>query len=122
MPPDAARIGAEPGQDLGGSAPSILGHRQHDVPGADVVVAEPERLAQRQLERRLGPRRERDPPGRRLPAVSKLQVSILRLVRFHDRDKRRVLRRLPLVLLGRISHPERAEFVQHGVDLGDDSL
>ena len=38
--------------------------------GADVVVAELQRLAQRQLEHLLGPGRERDVPGRRLLALA----------------------------------------------------
>jgi hypothetical protein len=64
LPPDAYRIGAEPGKDLGGSALSFLGEGQQDVHGADVVVAEPQRLVQRQFECRLGARRERNVPGR----------------------------------------------------------
>ena len=38
--------------------------------GADVVVAELQRLAQRQLQHLLGPRRERDVPARRLLALA----------------------------------------------------
>ena len=38
--------------------------------GADVVVAELQRLAERELEDLLGPRRERDVPGRRRAALS----------------------------------------------------
>src|SRR5665648_31962 len=53
-------------QDARGDA-FVLGHEaKKDVLGADVVVAQRERLAQRQLEHLLGARRERDLALRRL--------------------------------------------------------
>ena len=52
-------------QHLGGDALALADQPEQDVLGADVVVAELQRLAQRQLEDLLGARRERDVPRRR---------------------------------------------------------
>ncbi len=65
---DAVEVGAELLQHLGGDALALADQPEQDVLGADVVVAELERLAERQLEDLLGARRERDvarwaPPG-----------------------------------------------------------
>ena len=61
------QVGAELDEHLGGDALALADETEQDVLGADVVVAELERLAQRQLEHLLRPRRERDVPRRRLP-------------------------------------------------------
>ena len=53
-------------QDLGGHALTLTDQAEQDVLGADVVVAQLQRLAQRELQDLLGPRRERDVPARRL--------------------------------------------------------
>jgi hypothetical protein len=58
-------VRAELLQDLGGDALALADQAEQDVLGADVVVAELQRLAQRQLEHLLGTRRERDVPGGR---------------------------------------------------------
>ena len=56
----AREVGAELDEDLGGDALALADQAEEDVLGADVVVAELQRLAQAQLEDLLGPRRERD--------------------------------------------------------------
>ena len=65
---DAVEVGAELLQDLRGDALALADQAEQDVLGADVVVAELQRLAERELEDLLGARRERDvtrsaPPG-----------------------------------------------------------
>jgi len=60
---DAIEVGAELLQDLGGDPLSFADQPQQDVLGADVVVSELERLAERQLQNLLGPRREGDVSG-----------------------------------------------------------
>ena len=60
---DLLGVGVEVEQDAGGDALVLAHEAEQDVLGADVVVAERERLAQRQLEHLLGARRERDLAG-----------------------------------------------------------
>ena len=60
---DAVEVGAELLQDLRGDALALADEPEQDVLGADVVVAELQRLAQRELQDLLGARRERDVPG-----------------------------------------------------------
>ena len=60
---DLLGVGVEVEQDAGGDALVLADEAEQDVLGADVVVAERERLAQRQLEHLLGARRERDLAG-----------------------------------------------------------
>ena len=67
---DPVEVGAELDQHLGGDALTLADQPEQDVLGADVVVAELQRLAQRQLQHLLGPRRERDVPARRLLALA----------------------------------------------------
>ena len=50
------QVGAELHEHLGGDALALTDEAEQDVLGADVVVAELQRLAQRQLEDLLGPR------------------------------------------------------------------
>ena len=61
-------------ENLRGHAVALAEETEQDVLGADVGVAELQRLAQRELEHLLGPRRERDVPGSRglLPAADNL--------------------------------------------------
>ena len=66
----AGEVGAELHEHLGGHALALADEAEEDVLGADVVVAELERLAERELEDLLGPRRERDVPGRRRAALA----------------------------------------------------
>ena len=67
---DPVQVGAQLDQHLGGDALALADQAEQDVLGADVVVAELQRLTQRQLQHLLGPRRERDVPARRLLALA----------------------------------------------------
>ena len=67
---DAGQVGAQLHEHLGGDALALTDEAEQDVLGADVVVAELQRLAQRQLEDLLGPGREGDVPGRRRAALA----------------------------------------------------
>ena len=60
---DLLGVGVEVEQDAGGDALVLAHQAEQDVLGADVVVAEAQRLAQGELEDLLGARRERDLPG-----------------------------------------------------------
>ena len=60
---DLLGVGVEVEQDARGDALVLAHEPEQDVLGADVVVAEAERLAQRELEHLLRARRERDLPG-----------------------------------------------------------
>ncbi len=60
---DLLRVGVEVEQDARGDALVLAHEPEQDVLGADVVVAQAQRLAQRELEHLLGARRERDLPG-----------------------------------------------------------
>ena len=64
------QLGAQLDQHLGGNALALPDETQQNVLGADVVVAELQRLAQTQLENLLGARSERDVPRRRLLALA----------------------------------------------------
>ena len=66
---DPVEVGAELLQDLGRDALALPDQAEQDVLGADVGVAELERLAERELEHLLGARRERDVAGRGLLAL-----------------------------------------------------
>ena len=66
----AAEIGAELDEHLCGDALALADEAEEDVLGADVVVAELQRLAQRQLEDLLRTRRERDVARRRRAALT----------------------------------------------------
>ena len=63
-------VGAELDEHLGGDALALADEAEEDVLGADVVVAELQCLAQRQLEDLLGARRERDVARRRRAALA----------------------------------------------------
>ena len=67
---DPVQVGAELDQHLGGDALALADQAEQDVLGADVVVAELQRLAQRELQDLLGTRGERDVAGRRLLALA----------------------------------------------------
>ena len=66
----AGQVGAELHEHLGGDALALADQAEEDVLGADVVVAELQRLAEAQLEDLLGAGRERDVPGRRGAALA----------------------------------------------------
>ena len=66
----AGQVGAELDEHLGGDALALADEAEEDVLGADVVVAELQRLAQRQLEHLLGARGERDVARRRRAALA----------------------------------------------------
>ena len=61
--PDGGEVGVLL-EDLGGDAFALPDQAEQDVLGADVVVVQLKRLAQRELEGLLRPRGERDMPGR----------------------------------------------------------
>ncbi len=67
---DPVEVGAELDEHLGGDALALADEAQEDVLGADVVVAELQRLAQGQLEHLLGARGERDVAAGRLLALA----------------------------------------------------
>ena len=67
---DLLGVGVEVEQDARGDALVLADEPEQDVLGADVVVAERERLAQRELEHLLRARRERDLAGRDLVALA----------------------------------------------------
>ncbi len=63
---DPVQVGTQLDQHLRRDALTLADEAEQDVLGADVVVAQLQRLAQRQLQDLLGPGRERDVPARRL--------------------------------------------------------
>src|SRR6185503_3660866 len=67
---DPVQVGAELDQHLGGDTLALADQAEQDVLGPDVVVAELQRLAQRQLQHLLGARRERDVSARCLLALA----------------------------------------------------
>ena len=67
---DLLGVGVEVEQDAGGHALVLAHEPEQDVLGADVVVAERERLAERELEHLLRARGERDLAGRDLVALA----------------------------------------------------
>ena len=67
---DLLGVGVEVEQDPRGDALVLAHEPEQDVLGADVVVAERQRLAERELEHLLGARRERDLPARDLVALA----------------------------------------------------
>ena len=67
---DLLGVGVEVEQDARGDALVLAHEAEQDVLGADVVVAERERFAQRELEHLLRARRERDLSGRDLVALA----------------------------------------------------
>jgi len=62
------QVRAQPHQHLRGHPVALAYEAKQDVLGADIAVAELQRLAQRELKHLLGPWRERDVPGWRLLA------------------------------------------------------
>ena len=67
---DLLGVGVEVEQDPRGDALVLADEAEQDVLGADVVVAEGQRLAQRELQHLLRARRERDLAGRDLVALA----------------------------------------------------
>jgi hypothetical protein len=67
---DTGEIGAQLHEHLSSNALALANETEEDVLGADVVVSELQRLAQRQFEDLLGARRERDVPARRRSALT----------------------------------------------------
>lgn len=66
----ARQLGAQLDQHLGGHALAFADQAEQDVLGADVVVAELQRFAQRQFQHLLGSRGEGDVAGRSLLALT----------------------------------------------------
>ena len=96
---DPVEVGAELDQHLGGDALALTDQAEQDVLGADVVVAELQRLAQRQLEHLLGPRRERDVPARRLLTLADDLLDLLADALQGDAEALQRLRRDALTLV-----------------------
>ena len=67
---DPVEVGAQLDQHLGGDALALADEAEQDVLGADVVVAELQRLAQAQLQHLLGARGKGDVTGRGLLALT----------------------------------------------------
>ena len=67
---DPAEVGPELHEHLGGHALALTDEAEEDVLGADVVVAELQRLAERELEDLLGAGGERDVAARRGAALA----------------------------------------------------
>ena len=67
---DPAGVSAQLDEHLRGDAVVLADQAEQDMLGADVVVAQLQRLAQRQLKHLLDPRSERDMPGRCLLALA----------------------------------------------------
>ena len=85
-----AEVGAELDEHLGGDALALADEAEQDVLGADVVVAELQRLAERQLEDLLGTGGERDVTRRRRAALADdlLDLAADRLERDAERFER----------------------------------
>lgn len=64
------QVGSQLLKDLGSNAFAFANESEQDVFGSDVVVAELESLAQRQLQHLLGAGRERDMTARGLLALT----------------------------------------------------
>ena len=101
---DARQVGAELHEHLRGDAFAFADEPEEDVLGADVVVAELQRLAQRELEDLLGAWREGDVARRRLAAVAD-DLLDLRAHGF-ERDAER-LERLRRDALALVDQPEQ---------------
>ena len=67
---DPGQVGAQLHEHLGGDALALADEAEQDVLGADVVVAELQRLAERELEDLLGAGREGDVARRRRAALA----------------------------------------------------
>ena len=121
---DAVEVGPELHEDLGGDALTLADQAEQDVLGADVVVAELQGLAQRELEDLLGPRRERDVPARRLLALADDLLDLLAYGLQRDAERLQRLRRDALTLVDQAEEDVlRADVVvvEHpGLFLGQD--
>ena len=122
---DRVQGGAQPGQHLGGGALAGADQAQQDVLGRDAVAAELHGLPHGQLQRLLGPRRERDVPGPR--SVGPPADDPLDLLAHHfqaDPERLQRLRRRPGVLQGQPEQDVLGTYVvvleQPGLFLGQD--
>jgi hypothetical protein len=70
LPAGPVQVGAQRYQNPSSHPVALTDQREQEVLGADVVVAQLQRLAQRQLQHLLGLLRERDVAGRRLLALA----------------------------------------------------
>src|SRR5215813_5332358 len=74
---DTVQVRAHAHQHLRGHAITLTEQSQQDVLGTDIVVAQRQRLAPPQLHHLLGPRRERDTPGRSQLALADDLLNLL---------------------------------------------
>src|SRR5690606_18940391 len=96
---DAGQVGPQLDQHLRGHPLALADEAEEDVLGADVVVAELQRLAQGQLEDLLGAGRERDVPGRRRAALADDLLDLLPHRLEADAQRLERLRGDPLALV-----------------------
>src|SRR5262249_37302643 len=96
---DAIEVGAKLDQHLGGHALALTDQAKQDVLGADVVVAELQRLAQGELQDLLCARRERDVTARRLLALPNDLLDLLADTLQRDPEALQRLRRDALTLV-----------------------
>src|SRR5438270_4666218 len=100
-----AEVGPQLDEHLGSDALALADQPEEDVLGADVVVAQLQRLAERQFEDLLGARRERDVPGRRRAALADDLFALL--AHGFEADAQR-LERLPGDALTYVDETEKA--------------
>src|SRR5690606_22760805 len=96
---DAVEVSPQLHQDLSSNALALADEAEQDVLGADVVVAELQRLAQAQLEDLLGARRERDVPTGRLLSLADDLFDLLAHCLERDAETLERLRRHTLTLV-----------------------
>jgi predicted metal-dependent phosphoesterase TrpH len=96
---DPVQVGPQLHQHLRGHPVALADQPEQDVLGADVVVTHGQCLAQRELQRLLGPRRDRDVPGRRLLAPADDLLDLLPHGVQADAQRLQRLGRHPLALV-----------------------
>ncbi len=121
---DPVQVGAELDQYLGGDALALTDQAEQDVLGPDVVVAELQRLAQRELEHLLGPRGERDVAAGGLLALADDLLDLLADTLQRDAERLQSLGRDALALVDQAEQdvlgPDVVVVEHPGLFLGQD--